>query len=125
MTKPRLIEASLDRRDADIALTWRVEGDLTTEPTPWLLAFFVIGGENGPIHQIGFRHANGRIESAFVFDTVAGMNYASTATPTRTGDTWTAVFSVSDDVARSGRWEAALAYDESHNENETRVEGSF
>ncbi|WP_101524265.1 hypothetical protein [Nocardioides houyundeii] len=122
----RLIDATMNRRAHDVAFTWKVEGDLEVAASPWLLSFDVIGGEDGPAHQFGFRFRDGKVEERFYFDFVEGMNYyVPEVRPHRLGDTWKAVFPASDEVARDGKWRAALSFDEPDNSNESNVEGTF
>lgn len=103
-----------------------VEGDLEAASSPWLLSFDLIGGEDGPIHQFGFRFRDGKIEELFYFDFVESMNYyVPNVSPQRVGDTWKAVFPAGDEVARSGECRAALSFDEPDNSNESNVEGTF
>lgn len=122
----RLIDATVNRRATDVALSWTVEGDLEATSTPWLLSFDLIGGDEGPIHQFGFRFRDGKIEERFYFDFVNSMNYyVPNVSPQRVGDTWKAVFPAGDEVARSGEWRAALSFDEPDNSNDQNVEGTF
>ena len=123
---PRLIHATAKRRATDVAFSWKVEGDLEAQETPWVLSFDLIGGEDGPIHQFGFRFRDGKVKERFYFDFVASMNYyVPNVSPQRVGDTWKAVFPAGDEIARSGKWQAALSFDEPDNSSESRVEGTF
>lgn len=123
---PRLINATVNRRADDVAITWQVEGDLESHSSPWLLSCDLIGGENGPIHQFGFRFRDGKVEERFYFDFVEAMNYyVPEVSPQRVGDTWKAVFPAGAEVARGGGWRAALSFDEPDNSNESNVEDTF
>lgn len=121
---PRLTDASIKRRANDVALSWKVEGDLESASTPWLLSFDLIGGEDGPIHQFGFRYRDGKVEERFWcrLDSPVMNHYVPDARPQRIGDTWSAVFPAEDEIARSGKWRATLSFDGS---NESSVEGTF
>jgi hypothetical protein len=64
----------------------------------------LIGGQEGPIHQFGFRFIDGKVDERFYFDFVAGMNYNTPQVqPQLKGYTWCG-FPAVDDVARSGKW---------------------
>lgn len=122
---PRLTNATVTRRAEDVVLTWEVDGDLDSA-SPWLLSADLIGGPDGPIHQFGFRGNGGEIGKRFYFDFVASMNYYTpNVSPQRRGNTWTAVFPVAPEVAESGKWRAALSFDEPDNSSETAIEGTF
>lgn len=124
---PKLLDASVTRRADDVAFSWKVDGDLEAAPSPWLLSFDLVGGEDGPIHQFGFRFRDGKVEERFWcrLDSPVMNHYVPDARAQRTGDTWNAVFPAADEVARSGAWRAALSFDEPDNSNESRVEGTF
>lgn len=126
MPVPKLVNATVKRRTNDVAVTWEINGDLE-DPTlsPWVLAVFLIGGENGPIHQYAFRHADGRVTDVYRFDHVGIRNEYLQVTPDRLGSTWRAVFPTDDAVAQSGKWEAVLGFDELENDHESQVTGTF
>jgi len=123
---PTIVNATVKRRPDSVALTWEVEGDLE-DPSlgGWMLATFLTGGENGPIHQYGFRHQSGTVTDVFRFDHVGKRNEYLQVTPDRVGSTWRAVFHAGDEVARTGTFEAALAFEEPADGNESQVTGTF
>lgn len=125
-THSTLTAAAVTRRAEDVVLTWDVDGDLDAGG-PWLLATTLIGGEDGPIHQFGFRGAEGGLGVPFFFDGVAAQNfYTPAVSPQRVGKRWTAVFPAGDEVARAGKWRAALTFDDdSSPATETTAEGTF
>jgi len=127
MAVPKLTGATVTRRDDAVVLTWDVDGDLEDPAlSPWLLSVMLVGGENGPIHQVGFRFRDGKVEERFIFDFVETMNYYTPQVePQRTGKKWSAVFPVDEKVSASGSFTAALSFDEPDNANETNVEGTF
>jgi len=127
MAVPKLTNATVARREDDVVLTWHVDGDLEDPAlNPWLLSAMLVGGENGPIHQVGFRFRDRKVEERFIFDFVQTMNYYTPQVqPQRTAEKWSAVFPVDEKVALSGTFTAALSYDEPDNANETNVEGTF
>jgi len=124
---PRLIDAKVNRRATQVAFSWKVDGDLESASSPWLLSVELIGGENGPIHRFGFRFRDGKVQERFYcrLDSPAMNHYVPDASPQRIGDTWQAVFPADDAVAGAGTWRAALSFDEPDNSNESAVEGTF
>jgi len=127
MAAPKLTDATVTRSDDDVALTWFADGGLEDPAlNPWLLSVKLVGGEDGPIHQVGFRFRDAKVEECFVFDFIETMNYYTPQVePQRTGKQWSAVFPVDEKVALSGAFTASLAFDEDDNANETNVEGTF
>lgn len=112
VTSPNLVAATVSRRDSQVTLTWTVIGDMPTRGT-WLLSMTVAGGEHGPIHHFGIKALDGDLVAVFIFDHVKTVQHNFTdVRPARTGDKWTAVFSVAGmEVAEAGEWSATLNVD--------------
>ena len=89
-----------------------------------LLSTTLVGGDDGPIHQLGVKFLDGNLIAAFIFDQVKAFQHNFThVSPTRTGDKWTAVFPVAGvGIAASGRWTAALNLD---GDDTHKIEGSL
>lgn len=126
MPTPKIVSATVKRRADTVALTWEIDGDLEDPSlSGWMLATFLTGAEDGPIHQYGFRHQDGRVTDVFVFDHVGAKNQYLQVAPHRSGSTWTAVFPAGEDVAQTGTFEAALGFEEPKSGNESQVTGTF
>jgi len=121
----RLIDATVQRRESDVAFTWKVQGDLEAMSKSWLLSFDLSGGDDGPIHQFQLRFEDGVRKVAYA-DLATDMHYSvPDVRPQCVGDTWKAVFPAGNEIARSGAWLAVLSFDEPDNSNESQVEGTF
>lgn len=119
-----LTGASLKRRSNDVVFKWEIDGPLEGSPVGAHLTFDLIGGPNGPIHSFGFRIRDGRIGDVWRFDGVDNINqYYPQVSPQRLGTTWTTTFPADDEVARAGKWRAALGYEGSATED--TIEGTF